>query len=567
MAFKPLPIGVDDFEKLRLNGYYYVDKTLLIKELLDKKGEVNLFTRPRRFGKTLNMSMLRHFFEVSEPVCDCLFDGLNIMDAGEEYLAHMGIYPVISLSLKSARQEDFETSCGKIVEAVCGEFRRHRLLLSGGALDEAQREHYALLMSGQAKRSDYTSALKFLSEVLYQYYGKKAIILIDEYDVPLEHAYFTGYYDKMSFFIRSFFEEGLKSNPSMEFAVITGCLRITKESIFTGLNNLKINSILNANYDEYFGFLQTEVDEMAQFYGITDEKAIAEVKEWYNGYAFGCREIYNPWSMINHMEALYVDRAHAWPSPYWANTSSNRIIRTLVEQADLSAKEEIERLIGGGTIEKPVHEDITYEDIDKSEDSLWSFLLFTGYLTMCGRRVIGGTPYVRMAIPNAEVRYVYKTKILDWFREQLQKKSLDRLYESMISADTVRFQEELTRLLRESISFYDNKEAFYHGFLLGLFEWVEGYAVSSNQESGDGRYDIMLKSPDIKNPVIIFELKAAESYHSMEKAARTAMMQVKEKHYGKELSRDGYASFLYYGIAFYKKNCYVLKELRQDVIK
>lgn len=560
MAFKPLPIGVDDFEKLRENDYYYVDKTLLIKELLLKKGEVNLFTRPRRFGKTLNMSMLKCFFEFADPARNHLFNGLKIMETGESYLAHMGCYPVISLSLKSTRQEDFETSCAKIMDAVSSEFRRHRFLLSGDRLDDSQKERYFQIMEGQAKRSDYTAALRFLSEVLHQYYGKKTIILIDEYDVPLEHAYFSGYYDKMSFFIRSFFEEGLKSNPYLEFAVITGCLRITKESIFTGLNNLKINSILSANYDEYFGFLQTEIDQMELFYGITDDADRAVFKEWYDGYTFGTKEVYNPWSVVNHMETMYVDRTHAWPSPHWANTSSNRIIKTLVEHADLSTREELEKLIGGGTIEKPIHEDITYDDIEKSEDSLWNFLFFTGYLTMCGRRILDGTPYVTLTIPNAEVRYIYKTKILDWFRKQLQEKNMRGLYESIASADVSGFQSELTEILRESISFYDNKEAFYHGFLLGLLERIDDYAITSNRESGDGRYDILLKSPDVKNPVMIFELKTTDSYLTMESAAHAAIAQIKDRHYGEDLKQDGYSSILCYGVAFYKKNCYVAEE-------
>ena len=351
------------------------------------------------------MNMLKCFFELSDQAGGQLFTGLKIMEAGAAYLEHMGAYPVITLTLKSTRQEDFETAYTKIVDAVAGEYRRHKAVLSGAQLDHVQKIRFTQIMDGTAKRSDYTASLRFLCEVLYQHYGKKAVILIDEYDVPLEHAYFTGYYDKMSFFIRSFFEEGLKSNPFMEFAVITGCLRITKESIFTGLNNLKINSILSANYDEYFGFLQAEVDHMAHFYGI-DKKDSTVFKDWYNGYTFGTKKVYNPWSVINHMEILYVDRAHAWPTSHWANTSSNRIIKSLVERADLSTKEELERLIGGGTIEKPIHEDITYDDIEKSEDSLWNFLFFTGYLTMCDRRMMNGVPYVTMAIPNAEVLYL-----------------------------------------------------------------------------------------------------------------------------------------------------------------
>lgn len=562
MAFKPLPIGVDDFEKLILNGYYYVDKTLLIKELLDKKGEVNLFTRPRRFGKSLNISMLKNFFEISELSRSNLFDGLNIMKQGSSYLMHMGAYPVIALSLKSTKQDDFATSYTKIVDAVAGEFRRHKFLLNSGSMDLAQQERFLKIMNGGAKQSDYTGALKFLSEVLKEHYGRKTIILIDECDVPLEHAYFTGYYDKMSAFIRSLLEEALKSNPFLEFAVITGCLRVTRESIFTGLNNLKINTILSANYDEYFGFLQAEVDQMTGFYEILEKKDQELIREWYNGYTFGTKEVYNPWSVINHVEAVYVDREHAWPAPYWANTSSNRIVRNLVERAELSTKEELERLIEGYTIEKPVHEDITYADIEKSEDNLWNFLFFTGYLKMCRRRMIGETMYITMAIPNTEVRYIYKNKIMEWYRERLREKSLKEFYGSIIAADAERFCKELTQLLRESISFYDNKEAFYHGFLLGLLERIDDYAVSSNQESGDGRYDIMLKSPYVDKPVMIFELKISDSYKNMETAARSAVRQIREQDYGRDLGRDGYSGVLCYGIAFYKKNCYIIKEYR-----
>lgn len=564
MAFKPLPIGVDDFEKLIANGYYYVDKTLLIKELLDKKGEVNLFTRPRRFGKTLGLSMIRCFFEntgsdAGNAAGRNLFEGLGIVTAGEQYTKEMGKYPVISLSLKSAKQPDWELAYGCLKEEIGREYYRHREVVETLGTPE-QKRRYEAIMNLQGSRQDFVTSLRFLSDCLNQHYRQKVIILIDEYDVPLENSYFEGFYHEMVGFIRSIFESALKSNPCLEFAVITGCLRITKESIFTGLNNLKMNSILSANYDEYFGFLQNEVDQMAEFYGIGDQDDMAVFKDWYDGYMFGTKEVYNPWSVINQMEAMYVDRAHAWPSPHWANTSSNRIVRTLVERAELSTKEQLERLIEGGTIEKPIHEDITYEDIEKSEDNLWNFLFFTGYLTICSRRVIGGTPYVTMAIPNDEVRYIYKTKILDWFWERMQQRNLQTFYDSIASGDTDRFQKELTQLLRESISFYDNKEAFYHGFLLGLLDRIDGYAVSSNQESGDGRYDIMLKSPDISRAVLIFELKTADSYGGMESAARSAIRQIKSRHYGEGLDRDGYSRVRCYGIAFYKKNCFVLAE-------
>lgn len=559
MALKPLPIGVDDFEKLIQSNYYYIDKTLLIKELLDRRGEVNLFTRPRRFGKSLNLSMLKCFFETTAVPARELFSGLDIMNQGEDYLKYMGAYSVISISLKSTRQKDFQSSYIKIVEAISEEYRRHKYLLQNENLDTIQKERYIRIMNGTAEPTDITYSLKFLSEVLYGYHGKKAIILIDEYDVPLEHAYFSGYYDQMSPFIRSLFEEGLKSNPFMEFSVITGCLRITKESIFTGLNNLKINSILSASYDEYFGFLQPEVDTMAMYYGIQEESTRVLIKEWYDGYTFGLKAVYNPWSVINYIESVYVNK-QALPVPYWANTSSNKIVRTLVERAELSAKEELEQLIGGGTIEKPIHEDITYEDIEKSENNLWNFLFFTGYLKMCSQRLIGDTIYVTMAIPNIEICYIYKSKIMDWFQERLKEKNLQGFYDSIVVADVMKFQEELTNLLRESISFYDNKETFYHGFLLGLLERIDGYAISSNQESGNGRYDIMLKSPDIEKAAIIFELKVASSYKNILAEAQRAICQINERHYGEELSRDGYSAIIYFGIAFYKKNCAIAKE-------
>lgn len=560
MAYKPLPIGVDDFEVLRTKGYYYVDKTLLIKELLDKKGEVTLFTRPRRFGKTLNMSMLRYYFELAEESRQPLFTDLKILKQGDEYTAHMGAYPVVMITLKSAKQKDFSASYQKITEEIGREFRRHKILLQSDALDSVQKEKFSGIMEGKASVPDYTGSLKFLSEVLMEHYGKKAIVLIDEYDVPLEHAYFSGFYDEMAVFIHSLFEEALKSNPFLEFSVITGCLRISKESIFTGLNNLKVNTILSANYDEYFGFLQTEVDAMAAFYGMADEKSMALLKEWYDGYTFGTKEVYNPWSIINHIDTALADRKHAWPAPYWANTSSNNIVKSLIERADLSTKEELEQLIAGGLIEKQVHEDITYEDIEKSEDNLWNFLFFTGYLKLCGRRPAGEAMYITMAIPNLEIRYIYKNKIMDWFREQLMGKSLEELYGSIVSEDAVGFQSELTRLLRESISFYDNKEAFYHGFLLGLLERMDGYAVWSNRESGDGRYDIILKSPDVEKPLLVFELKAPDTYQGLEKAAEAAVLQIRDRRYGEEFLRDGYTEKICYGIAFYKKNCRIKVE-------
>lgn len=386
MIFQPLPIGIDDFSKLRNDGYYYVDKSLFIKDLLDKKGIANLLARPRRFGKSLNMSMLQCFFENTGDAAQnsrnaMLFQGLKIMDAGALYTSHMGQYPVISLTLKSAKQPTWDLSYGCLKEEIGKEYRRHQELLGMLELPEEKRRYFDI-MNQQGSLQDYTTSLSFLSECLNKKYHSPVIILIDEYDVPLENAYFSGFYEQMVPFIRSVLESSLKGNPNLAFAVMTGCLWITKESIFTGLNNLEMISILNASYDEYFGFTQSEVDQMLEFYQLTEKRQ--ELCEWYDGYRFGNAEVYNPWSVTNHIKALKID-PNTFPRPYWANTSSNSIVRSLVERADTSVRAELEKLIAGQTIEKPVHEDITYDGIYDSENNLWNFLFFTGYLKMVSR--------------------------------------------------------------------------------------------------------------------------------------------------------------------------------------
>ena len=422
MTWSPLPVGVDDFEKLRKEQYYYIDKTLFIKDLLDMKGEVNLFTRPRRFGKTLNMSMLRCFFEKDMPGQAELFRGLQIMEAGERYLAFMGRYPVISLSLKSMKQPSCELSFEMLKKEVGSEFARHwRQVEESGKLTQAQKERYLRIRDLRGVESDYADALKFLSECLRISEGERTVILIDEYDVPLENAYFAGFYEKMTGIIRSLFESALKTNDNLAFAVVTGCLRISRESIFTGLNNLEINSITTALYGENFGFTQPEVEALLSFYGL--EKNLDTVQQWYDGYKFGNAEVYNPWSVISYVKSCCGDR-QALPRPYWSNTSSNSIVRSLVERADLSVKQEIEALIEGKTITKPIHEDITYEDIDSTQENLWNFLFFTGYLKKISEYQEGENIYIEMAIPNREVRYIYKTTVLRWFEEKTDKKEL-----------------------------------------------------------------------------------------------------------------------------------------------
>ena len=561
MNHKPLPIGTDDFKKLISEGYYYIDKTLFIKELLDKKGEANLFTRPRRFGKTLNMSMLRYFFEdTGKEECNAenkkLFDGLEIMYAGEKYLSHMQKYPVISLSLKSAKQPTWELAYESLKEAIGNEFQRHNGILSQLQID-TDREKFNRLQKQKGESRDYITALAFLSKCLHEAYGQTVIILIDEYDVPLENAYFNGFYQQMIDFIRSLFESALKTNPHLYFAVITGCLRITKESIFTGLNNFDNVSILSKIYDEYFGFTRKDVDELLANYDLTDKKEI--IQKWYDGYLFGKTEIYNPWSIINYVKALTADPNEV-PRTYWSNTSSNNIIHALIERADLSDRMEIEDLIAGGTIEKPIHEEITYEDVYQSTDNLWNFLFFTGYLKNSGLRMIGNQIYLALSIPNIEVCQIYKDKILGWFSDKVEQKDLSILYQDILNGNASGFQAGLTELLQDTISFYDNAEAFYHSFMQGILGHLRNYIVKSNRESGDGRYDMLIRSLDITKPIILMEFKTAKNFPSLESRAQEALEQIAEKEYDREFKNEGYQRSIRYGIAFYKKNCCIKKE-------
>lgn len=555
MTWSPLPVGVDDFEKLRKEQYYYIDKTLFIKDLLDMKGEVNLFTRPRRFGKTLNMSMLRCFFEKDMPGQAELFRGLQIMEAGERYLAFMGRYPVISLSLKSMKQPSCELSFEMLKKEVGSEFARHwRQVEESGKLTQAQKERYLRIRDLRGVESDYADALKFLSECLRISEGERTVILIDEYDVPLENAYFAGFYEKMTGIIRSLFESALKTNDNLAFAVVTGCLRISRESIFTGLNNLEINSITTALYGENFGFTQPEVEALLSFYGL--EENLDTVQQWYDGYKFGNAEVYNPWSVISYVKSCCGDR-QALPRPYWSNTSSNSIVRSLVERADLSVKQEIEALIEGKTITKPIHEDITYEDIDSTQENLWNFLFFTGYLKKISEYQEGENIYIEMAIPNREVRYIYKTTVLRWFEEKTDKKELTPLYESILEGDTDRMSRILSENLMEAISFYDYQESYYHGFLAGMLKNIGSYIVLSNRESGNGRPDILLKYPSVRGKAVILEIKVADTFSGLEEKCDEALRQIEEQEYEESLRQEGYQDILKYGVAFYRKECMV----------
>ena len=555
MSWKPLPIGVDNFENLIRNGYYFADKTLFIRELLDMKGEVNLFTRPRRFGKTLNMSMLRCFFEKSGEDPAVLFSGTKILEAGEQYLSHMGRYPVISLSLKSMKQPSLELSLAMLKKAVGAEFSRHwQAVHDSGKLTGAALERYVRLRDLNGSDADYADALKYLSECLHACFGEKAVILIDEYDVPLKNAWFHGFYDDVLFPVRSLFESALKTNDNLAFAVVTGCLRISRESIFTGLNNLRILSVTDDSCSEYFGFTQQDVDQMLAFYDLSDRTET--VKQWYDGYCFGNTEVYNPWSVINFVSSCRRNR-NALPRPYWSNTSSNDIVRILVEKSDLSVRREIETLIEGSSITKPVHEDITYEDMQSTQDNLWNFLFFTGYLKKLREFQEEENIYIEMTIPNREVRYIYKNTVLHWFEEKTEKKELSPLYESILNGDAGKMAEILSENLMETISFYDYQESYYHGFLAGMLKNIGNYIVVSNREAGNGRPDIVLKYPSIRGKAVIIEIKIAGSWKELEKKCTEALKQIEEKDYEAELRREGYQNIMKYGVAFYKKECMV----------
>lgn len=562
MEYKPLPVGVDNFEKLVTRDYYFIDKTKMIQELLDKKGDINLFTRPRRFGKTLNMSMLQYFFEDArnrngeKQDNSYLFEGLQIMQAGEKYVSFMGKYPVINLTLKSGKQPDFKQAYAALREEIAREYTRHYYICEGAALLPNEKEKYMGILAQKAEREDYNTSLQFLSQCLEKYYGRKTIILIDEYDVPLENAFMRGFYNEMIDFIRTLFESALKTNGSLEFAVITGCLRISKESIFTGMNNLEIISILSKNYDEYFGFTEEEVKKICADYKL--EQKYELIKEWYNGYIFGNANVYNPWSVIRFIKDLKADE-NEFPSSYWANTSSNSIVRKMIERADEDTKEEIEALIEGKTIEKPVHEDITYDEVYKTMDNLWNFMFFTGYFRKVGERMDERTKqhFVELTIPNEEVKYIFRTKILSWFQEKIEEKDLSLLYTALVNKDVPVFEEELNGLLLETISFNDAYESFYHGFVAGALSKMKGYIVKSNREGGSGRSDLFVKPVTRRKAAFVIEFKVAKTFDSLEKMAEAAISQIEERGYAAELHDDGYKEVIKYGIAFFGKDCLI----------
>ncbi len=562
MVRKKLPIGIDGFEKIMTNDFYYVDKTLFIKELLQNWGEVNLFTRPRRFGKTLNMSMLRNFFEVgSDPA---LFDGLKIAQEKELCEKYMGKFPVISISLKSVGGLKYDSAVAALRTVIGNEAGRFRFLRDSAKLDEDDKNSYNQLINVEVKgNSKYAipedaliDSLKTLAQLLEKHYGQKVILLLDEYDVPLDKAFQNGYYDEMVNLIRSLFDNALKTNDSLYFAVLTGCLRISKESIFTGLNNPKVHTISDVRYDEYFGFTNADVDELLDFYGLSVYKDT--IRDWYDGYRFGDTDVYCPWDVINYCDELLAAPG-AEPENYWANTSGNDLIRRLLKKANQSTRNDVEQLINGGTIIKPIRQELTYREVEDSIDNIWSVLYSTGYLT-CRRRVPGKK--MELALPNREVRELFIELVKDWFEAMTQADSgrISRFCAAFPAGDTHVIQEMLGDYLWESISVRDTavrrnmKENFYHGMLLGLLQNQDSWLVRSNAETGEGYSDISIQTPDRTG--IVIELKYAED-GNLEKACGEALGQIEEKKYAQGLKRWGTKKILKYGIAFWEKECMV----------
>ena len=558
MTKKKLPIGIENFEKMQLDKFYYVDKTYLIKELLDHWAEVTLFTRPRRFGKSLNMSMLRNFFDINGN--QEIFNNLQVSQEKELCEEYMGKYPVVSISLKGINEQTYKKAIKMASQVIKGEVRKFQFLLDSKCLTEYDKQTYTELLETEADEDLLCSSLKILSELLEKHYGRKAILLIDEYDVPLAKAFERGYYDQMVIFIRNMFEYALKTNDSLQFAVLTGCMRISKESIFTGLNNLKVLSAADVQFDEYFGFTDTEVREMLEYYGLSDH--YEDIREWYDGYQFGNAEVYCPWDVINYVDTLRFD-PQAEPKNYWSNTSSNEAVKRFIRESDkVTVKREIEKLVAGEAIEKEIHQELTYKEMYDSIENLWSVLFTTGYLTQRGRAT---GDIFQLVIPNMEIRKIFTTQIMEYFKESVPKKGelLSTFCNALRNGETETIEKCLCDYLRRTISIRDTfvkkklKENFYHGILIGILGYEESWSVSSNKESGDGYSDIVIESDDGEMGIIL-ELKYAQD-GNLNAACEDALKQIESNNYIEVLEEDGVENIIKYGIAFYKKKCKVLK--------
>ena len=557
-----LPVGIEDFKEIRQEEFYYIDKTKLLEQLLEKWGKVNLFTRPRRFGKTLNMSMLRYFFEIGTD--ESLFDGLYIKNNKKICEEYMGKFPVIFISLKNVEGLDFETALYRFVEIIGREAERFYFLLDSEKLTVNEKERYKTLIRLDNGRYSMdvnilASALRLLSELLYKHYGKKTIIIIDEYDVPLDKAFQNGYYREMVSLIRAMFGDALKTNDFLQFAVLTGCLRVSKESIFTGLNNFKVLSIADTRFDEQFGFTDEEVQTLLESYGLLEH--ISETKEWYDGYHFGDADVYCPWDVINHVDRL-CGEPDAKPQSYWINTSGNGLVKRFIDKANKTTRDEIERLVSGETIEKQVSLELTYDEIDTTIDNLWSVLFTTGYLTQTGMTESGA---YKLVIPNKEVREVYKLQIQEWFKRTVMSNTeqLKNFWKAFDGGDTKAVENYLNRTLSNSISVFDTKardeekESSYHTLLVGLLVGNADCLVKSNVEAVYGFADIIVETEDFDAGIII-ELKYSKTFSGMDKACEKAITQIKEKRYDEYLKNDDRHDIMIYGIAFCKKKCKVI---------
>lgn len=554
MEILKLPVGIDNFEKIRRNNFYYIDKTRLVEQALHNWSEVTLFTRPRRFGKTLGMSMLRSFFEIGTD--KSLFDGLYISQNKSLCDEHMGKYPVIFLTLKGVEGLTFADAKMMLKSILSTEMDRHYYLKTSEALTDEDKAYFVKMLTGTDE--NINDSLRKLSQLLYKHYGKKVVILIDEYDVPLDKAYQNGYYHEMVSLIRGLFGQALKTNDYLQFAILTGCLRISKESIFTGLNNFKVLSIMDTRFDEQFGFTDSEVEELLAAYNL--DSHFTEIKEWYDGYHFGNADVYCPWDVINYVDLLRFEPT-AKPQDFWSNSSGNALVRSFIDKADVQTKDEIERLIAGEYIEKEISQELTYDEIDKSIANLWSVLFTTGYLTKQG---VTDDGRVRLSIPNREIKNLFIKKIREWFSDTTANdgKTLEQFCNAFVEKDTEKIEELFGDYLWNTISIRDTavakdkKENFYHGILLGLLGYKASWLIRSNTESGTGYSDILVEVPKNRTGIVI-ELKYAEN-GDMDAACDEALKQIEEKSYVDKLKQDGMRNFIKYGIACFKKDCKVV---------
>ena len=555
MESKKLPVGIDSFEKLRREDFYYIDKTGLIRDLLNNWGEVNLFTRPRRFGKTLNMSMLKSFFEIGAD--KTLFDGLLISRETALCEEYMGKFPVVFVSLKGVDGLTFEDAYGMLRLIIRAEAFRMEHLAQSNKVSEKELQAFLRLLDEKDTKDDILDSLKTFSSLLYQHYGQKVVLLIDEYDVPLDKAFHHGYYREMVALIRGLFGQALKTNEYLQFAVLTGCLRVAKESIFTGLNNFDVNSIVDARYDEHFGFTNQEVLQLLSDYGL-DEHA-AEMKAWYDGYRFGYADVYCPWDVINYAKKLLAD-PKARPQAFWINTSGNDLVKDFVDVADATTQDEIERLVAGEAVEKKVRLELTYPEIKESIDNLWSVLFTTGYLTYTEQTEDGS---YKLRIPNREVREVFVLQIQEWFKKSMAKdqQPTRAFCRALLEGDAENASNELNAIMSGMISVLDTKardaqkENFYHGLLLGLLRSIADWKILSNAEAGEEFSDILIEPRRNLNMGIVIEIKYAPTFRALDEACAKALEQIKARGYDERLREDGREDILAYGIAFNKKRC------------